>query len=174
MDRDELSAEEPLSLPDDLQCWCGQAVGHWWRGKASGVPHPKQMSEAFYAARPKGSSSKLWTGDAATYSARHKRVVQARGLAKDQECLNCGARARDWAQVHGTDGLDAKDYNPLCRKCHIKYDESHPNAKKTHCNKGHPLVGDNLRIEPDGRRRCRECANAASRRYYAKRGAERV
>ncbi len=31
------------------------------------------------------------------------------------------------------------------------------NARKTHCNKGHPLSGENLRIENDGGRRCKTC-----------------
>jgi hypothetical protein len=31
------------------------------------------------------------------------------------------------------------------------------NARKTHCNRGHELVGDNLHVDSRGRRRCREC-----------------
>jgi len=31
------------------------------------------------------------------------------------------------------------------------------NSKKTHCPKGHPYSGDNLRIRPDGGRTCRTC-----------------
>lgn len=31
------------------------------------------------------------------------------------------------------------------------------NARKTHCKRGHELVGDNLRIRPDGTRKCRAC-----------------
>jgi len=43
------------------------------------------------------------------------------------------------------------------------------NARKTHCNNGHPLDGDNLKLERDGTaRRCRTCANEANRRYLAK------
>ncbi len=30
-------------------------------------------------------------------------------------------------------------------------------ARQTHCEKGHPLEGDNLKITPSGKRRCREC-----------------
>ena len=33
---------------------------------------------------------------------------------------------------------------------------NHPQASKTHCKRGHPLSGDNLRIE-NGGRRCRAC-----------------
>ena len=43
------------------------------------------------------------------------------------------------------------------------------NAKKTHCKRGHPLSGENLRVEQSGARQCRECLrmharNARSRR----------
>lgn len=38
----------------------------------------------------------------------------------------------------------------------------HPQARKTHCQKGHPLSGDNVRLLPQSRgtgyyRRCRQC-----------------
>lgn len=41
------------------------------------------------------------------------------------------------------------------------------NARKTHCSNGHPLSGDNLRME-HGRRRCKACAAAARARYEAR------
>jgi hypothetical protein len=45
------------------------------------------------------------------------------------------------------------------------------NAAKTHCKRGHPLAGENLRVNKSGERVCRICRNAyALRRYYAKRG----
>lgn len=39
------------------------------------------------------------------------------------------------------------------------------NARKTHCKRGHPLRGDNLRIMPDGERDCKECARMWQRTY---------
>jgi hypothetical protein len=35
---------------------------------------------------------------------------------------------------------------------------------KTHCKNGHPLVGDNLQIRPDGRHACRECRRGYDRK----------
>lgn len=37
-------------------------------------------------------------------------------------------------------------------------------AKKTHCNRGHPLKGDNLYRTPDGRRNCRTCLRLADKK----------
>lgn len=41
------------------------------------------------------------------------------------------------------------------------------NARKTECSKGHPLDGDNLRME-GSRRRCKQCARDADERYKAR------
>ncbi len=38
------------------------------------------------------------------------------------------------------------------------------NSRKTHCNKGHPLSGENLRIENYGGRRCKTCELDRKRR----------
>jgi hypothetical protein len=54
--------------------------------------------------------------------AQHDRVRLARGWADEFYCYGCGGDARDWANVHGTDRLDIKQYVPLCRRCHIIYD----------------------------------------------------
>lgn len=47
------------------------------------------------------------------------------------------------------------------------------NAVKTHCPKGHPLSGENLKLDkrPNGKvaRRCRQCANAAVAKSTLKR-----
>lgn len=41
------------------------------------------------------------------------------------------------------------------------------NMRKTHCDNGHPLLGDNMRIETYGSRRCKTCAREANARYKA-------
>lgn len=50
--------------------------------------------------------------------------------------------------------------NPCTASEHMSVEASrgnHPNAKKTHCKRGHPFSGENLAFTPDGRRRCRAC-----------------
>ena len=55
----------------------------------------------------------------------HRRVRETRGNAAEHACARCGKRAREWAQIHGTDGLDIQlDYAPLCVSCHRQYDDS--------------------------------------------------
>lgn len=48
------------------------------------------------------------------------------------------------------------------------------NAAKRLCNSGHPLEGKNLRIEPNGARRCRACLSARKREWRARKRAERA
>ena len=43
-----------------------------------------------------------------------------------------------------------------------------PNAKKTHCESGHPFDATNTYVTPDGRRNCRPCRAHARRAYLAR------
>jgi hypothetical protein len=43
----------------------------------------------------------------------------------------------------------------------------HQHKSKTHCPRGHPYSGDNLRITAGGRQ-CRTCGRAATQRYNSK------
>lgn len=45
------------------------------------------------------------------------------------------------------------------------------NAAKTHCIHGHPFSGNNLRIGSNGRRCCKACDAAATRRYLKRKRA---
>ena len=57
------------------------------------------------------------------YDNRHKAIYRVRGKAADYPCVECAGTAREWAQVHGTDGSDPHDhYRPMCVKCHRNYD----------------------------------------------------
>lgn len=42
------------------------------------------------------------------------------------------------------------------------------NARKTQCDAGHALAGDNLRVSPNGRRECKECGRVRWRAYRAR------
>jgi hypothetical protein len=59
---------------------------------------------------------------------RHGRVAKTRGRVTDYECVACQEiNAENWAQVHGADPMDIYGYQPMCRRCHFRYDnEQHP------------------------------------------------
>lgn len=103
------------------------------------------------------------------YSAQHKRVVRARGPARERQCIGCPAQARDWARIHGRDGEDPGDYAPMCRSCHNRYDgvgdpglgqrRGAQQRAKDHCPQDHAYTPDNTyRLGPTGRRGCKTCA----------------
>jgi len=55
----------------------------------------------------------------------HDDIRVARGRAAEHDCVDCGKKALDWSQVHGTDGSDLhKHFDPRCRSCHKKYDHT--------------------------------------------------
>ena len=72
-----------------------------------------------------------WAGDAAGRAALHQRVEKVRGKAKQHGCEECGARAREWARIHGRTGLSVHDYRPLCKLCHVAYDRDTLKRKLT-------------------------------------------
>lgn len=52
-------------------------------------------------------------------------------------------------------------------------DGAERSKSKTHCPKGHPYEGENLKDGSDGRRACRECSLAANRAFYERNAEER-
>lgn len=57
-----------------------------------------------------------------SYNRRHIRVRQARGVARNHKCVDCGEQAHEWSTRHDTDGMSPHDYDPRCRRCHRAYD----------------------------------------------------
>lgn len=72
-----------------------------------------------------GADNPSWTGDDATYNAKHLRVKLGRGIAHGP-CSHCGTMKAafrfEWAQLHGTTGTDPEHYIQLCHPCHEDYD----------------------------------------------------
>lgn len=88
------------------------------------------------------------------YTAAHRRVMRARGKAREHPCVECGKPADEWSLNKETVGTIAvfkknrrgkvedfsysdndNDYSPRCRPCHSRYDhrrgEDSPIAKLT-------------------------------------------
>lgn len=68
--------------------------------------------------------------DQVNYFQFHDRIRKARGKATGYECVMCGAPAREWAWIHGTDDRDISNYMPLCHGCHRRYDAEYRRRSK--------------------------------------------
>jgi hypothetical protein len=113
------------------------------------------------------------------YGTMHLRLRSARGPANRQKCVHCAERgvdkrAYDWAKLRERDGKDVMDYVPLCRKCHVAFDNpdgagdkaigqrrAEQQRAKTHCPHGHEYTPENTYVinRTGGRtaRQCRTC-----------------
>jgi hypothetical protein len=60
--------------------------------------------------------------DSIEYKLLHRKIWEERGSAFDYDCVKCNHEALDWAHIHGTDDLDVYNYQPMCRSCHMLYD----------------------------------------------------
>lgn len=61
--------------------------------------------------------------------------------------------------------------SPLENAADTRAHGTHANGRKTHCQNGHPLEGDNVRYRRAGHRYCRTCAlDYAYTRYWAAKG----
>ena len=77
--------------------------------------------------RGAGAKNSNWTGDAASYKARHQRVHKIRGRADrciHRNAIGCTSQRFEWAQIHRTTGLDSFDYVAMCSWCHHQYDQA--------------------------------------------------
>jgi hypothetical protein len=110
-----------------------------------------------------------------SYRLAHTYVERARGKAKEYECVWCHGHAREWANLNG-DYENVRDYAPMCKSCHARFDgvganTKHRGAAMTHCKNGHPRTDENV-YEWGNWKQCRTCKREAQARYLARKRGE--
>jgi hypothetical protein len=105
-----------------------------------------------------------------SYRRNHHRVRTARGKASLHTCFHaCGSDARDWAQLHGSDGTDPqKHFVPLCRPCHISYDGHQTNGGNSSEARAARRRGKKASIETRERLRQSHLGNSPSPEHREK------
>lgn len=114
----------------------------------------------------------------------HKQALKL--YPKIGPCERCGKTNTERHHIDDNPLNNApENIMPLCRRCHTLEHNKAPTpeaiakgiekaAEKrraiTHCPSGHPYSGDNLYVNPAGRRVCKECTREAKRRYRARGG----
>lgn len=115
--REKLRAAADRSpCPSDCTCWKHAPTGHVC---ADGCKCGRHRIPPCKPGCTCGKHTETGPG----YSANHKKVVRRRGAARNYVCVDCGAPAREWSHIHGTDGRDPMvHYAPRCIPCHKEYD----------------------------------------------------
>ncbi len=141
---------EKVGLPDVNGCWP-------WLGKLTkaGKGGPGGYGK-FYPAKEVGEKRPAVMAHRYSYELFRGKIQD--GLEPDHLCRN-RACVNPWH-------LEAVTHKVNMLRGHVP---QAVNALKTHCNNGHPLSGDNLRMEGQSRR-CRACAHASRIRYEIKHG----
>jgi hypothetical protein len=146
------------------------------RGQCS--PHYQRWRRTRPAERACGEGHGRWTGDEASYSAVHGRLVRTRGRASSFACAHCGESARQWAydygdpnerhdQQCGAYSVDLDRYMPLCVPCHTRFDCAHRLSGEVSCPRGlHPYPENLFFAGKRKERRCRKCEAARKRSLY--------
>lgn len=85
-----------------------------------------------------GPDSVHWAGREITYDGFHRRLRRTRGLAASLRCEGCSNQAAHWSYDHtdpseitsnkGPFSTDLDRYQPMCVRCHSKFDRSRPKA----------------------------------------------
>jgi len=138
----------------------------------------KQSPEHIANRKRFGSEHHQWKGDQACQRAGRSRAERMYPVIGP--CCQCG---NPKAERHHWDGNtlnnDPENIVILCRRCHMQTDgrlvkilklglSNLPKAIQraaeyrkslTHCPKGHPYSGPNLKINKNGSRCCRKCVN---------------
>jgi len=70
-----------------------------------------------------GERNGAWRGDGVGYTALHQWIYKQVGRAVEHLCAECLGPANDWANVSGEYRRDTEDFIPLCRSCHIIFDQ---------------------------------------------------
>ena len=74
-----------------------------------------------------GKNHRLYKGN--NIKDYHKWVVKQKGKANKYKCNYCDKQASDWANIDHKYKRTLKDYIPMCRSCHRKFDVKHNNYK---------------------------------------------
>lgn len=122
-----------------IKCGVEKPLSEYYIGKKMKDGHLNTCKECFkaqvlsrYTRRPPRPRQ-----EEVTYIGMHKRVVREKGPACTHKCVDCDKQAKDWsynnngskkryAENNGKTieySLDANDYDPRCRACHLKFDQ---------------------------------------------------
>lgn len=139
------------------------------------MPNPGFSPERFWGRVDKSGDCWLWLGalnrDGYGHTSRNNKTVFTHRLAYELEVgpIPEGFVLDHLCRVHNCVRPDHLE--PVTAKENV--DRGERSSTKTECIHGHPYEPDNLYRNPAGKRICRVCMRANSRRRYAEKRSER-
>lgn len=162
--------------------WCAT---HYTRWRTHGDPLAESVivgddERRFWAKVDKTSTCWLWTGqisgDGYGQFAVGRRMAYAHRWAFEAKCgpVANGLQLDHLCRVRNC--VRPAHLEPVPQKVNVLRGVGWgaENARKDECNHGHPLSGDNLRIDRRGHRVCRACAARRNQEYRRRQAAESV
>jgi hypothetical protein len=164
---DKVCSEPGCTRPAHSRGWCGT---HYHQRRRNGLLPPRlTVADRLWAKVQRGEGCWPFTG-ARNPLGYGKLYVDGKYVPAHRVAFEL---------VHGPipEGNDLHhrcENPPCCRPSHLRPVTHRENilvgsapaalhARKTHCPKGHPYSGPNLRIDTNGARRCRACESEHNR-----------
>jgi hypothetical protein len=138
------------------------------------MPYKKPpLQEQFWARVDKGHSDECWPW-------KGSRTQRGYGLLCTTRATHIALELAGKPRPPGAIALHSCDNPPCVNPDHLRWGDDadnvadmvkrrrHQASRKSHCVRGHPLDGDNLRLRPNGQRGCWTCHRNATAAYKAK------
>jgi|ERR1035437_760974 NAD-dependent SIR2 family protein deacetylase len=103
------------------------------------MPRPREGELRRLASIPKGKQHWNWNENPSVLT-MHRRIHRKHGRAKNYKCEKCGRPAHDWALIGTAYSDKRKDYQTLCRSCHVSKDKNWIKVDRSH----HKIIRDSL------------------------------
>jgi hypothetical protein len=162
--------------------WCSRHYQRWLR---TGTARPPSTDERFWAKVERSDGCWLWTAalDGGGYGVFKVRGILTRahrhayevtvgpipeGLELDHRCHSDDLSCISWEECRHRRCVNPSHLEPVTHQVNNNRGRgpSAISSRKTHCVRGHPLAGGNVKITRQGFRTCLACVRIRSRRRY--------
>lgn len=116
-----------IEYPCRKQVYCSRACAGKNNAMSNGMRPPiskeaRKRQGITLSKKYIGEGNPGWKGNNISTHALHTWIRRHYGRPSEKKCSHCDAQAYDWANIDHKYKREIKDFIPLCRHCHVKYD----------------------------------------------------